>query len=664
MNAKPRWNLLLPFVGSIAVAVYAQYRFVQPNSSWLESLTLYAIAMLVFAWVGWNSLQPISGSDRSGNDGRTRVRHWLIAPSVRVSLIIIALVAGVLAAREANSSTPPESFAVIIALWLLSMGIFALAFVPNSYLQGWNRERMRAGIVAFKPVLPEIGLLVGITLLAFVLRAFDLEHIPMNLGGDEAEMGLQARAFLHAESKNPFVTGWLGHPTMFFFLQSLFMRVFGSTITGLRMLSAFLGTLGIPATYLLVRETHGRRLAFATATLLAAYAFHIHYSRLGLNNIADPLWATLVFFLIIRAVQRQRRGYYVAAGLALGFSMYFYIGARLVWVMLAVFLAFWMIQNFHTLWSQRGNFVLMGIAALLILLPLMPWFINHPETFWGRYSSMGIIPSGWLMQTAQNTGQSPLAIILERTRHALLLFNTYPETFGFYAPQQPLLDTLSAVLFVFGLAFSIYKLKERAYFLFVMWFVLAMFFGAVMVLDANGTARLTTTTVPVMFFVALGLVKVIEMGKQVLMLPPRWCLHLVVLGVAVIVLVNLKFYFVEYVPMRLNSGDGGWLFTDMSRLFLAETRPFKAYFFGAPYAYISHSTIRYMAPNLNGMDVLQPIHAPPDFVDHSRRAIFVFYPARIGEFEFVRQSYPNGNRIDDKKPNGQEIFLVYEVDNP
>ena len=405
---------------------------------------------------------------------------------------------------------------------------------------------------------------------------------------------------------------------MFFFLQSLFMRVFGSTITGLRMLSALLGTLTITATYFLVRELHGRRLALATATLLAAYAFHIHYSRLGLNNIADPLWATLVFFLIIRAVQKQRRGYYIAAGLALGFSMYFYIGARLVWVMLAVFLAFWMIQDFHTLWSQRGNFVLMGIVALLILLPLIPWFISHPETFWGRYGSMGIIPSGWLMQTAQNTGQSPLAIILERTRHALLLFNTYPETFGFYAPQQPLLDTISAVLFVFGLAFSIYKLKDRAYFLFVMWFVLAMFFGAVMVLDEAGTARLTTATVPAMFFVALGLVKVIEVGKQVLRLPPRWCLRLVVLGVAVIVLVNLKFYFVEYVPMRLNSGDGGWMFTDMSRLFRAETQPFKAYFFGAPYAYIGHGTIRYMAPNLNGMDVLQPIHAPPDFVDHSR----------------------------------------------
>jgi uncharacterized membrane protein len=486
----------------------------------------------------------------------------------------------------------------------------------------------------------------------------------MNLGGDEAEMGLEARAFLNNASKNPFVTGWLGHSTMFFFLQSLFMRVFGSTITGLRILSALLGALAIPATYFLVRELHGRRLAFATATLLAAYAFHIHYSRLGLNNIADPLWATLVFFLIIRAVRKQQQGYYIAAGLALGFSMYFYIGARLVWVMLAVFLAFWMIQDFRTLWSQRGNFVLMSIAVLLILLPLIAWFINHPETFPGRYSSMGIIPSGWLMQTAQKTGQSPLVIILERTQRAFLLFNAYPETFGFYAPRQPLLDTISAVLFVFGLAFSLYKSKDRAYFLFVMWFVLAMFFGSVMIVDEAGTARLTTATVPAMFFVALGLAKMIEVGKQILTLPPRWCLRMVVVGVAVIALINLKFYFVDYVPMRLNSGDGGWMFTDMSRLFRTETPPFKAYFFGAPHAYIGHGTIRYMAPNLNGMDVRQPIHAPPDFVDRSHRAVFIFHPARIGEFEFVRQAYPDGKRIDYKKPNGQAIFLVYEVDKP
>ncbi len=660
MSARSRRGLIVLFFASVALAAYAQHLFAERDSAWYYSVILYVVAVLLFLWIAQQV--DVRGTPRSGESPGHSAQITIPVPSKRVALVAVGLAASLLAGWDSNRPEHPEPYAFAIGMWLLGIGLFAAAFFPWSQLR---RERWREGLITLRPALAEILFVAVLVLFAFVLRAFDVEHIPLNFGGDEGEMGLQARAFLTGQFPNPFGTStFFGHQSMWFFLQSLSLSVFGDSVFGLRMLSVVVGTLTVLTTYLLVREMFGVGLAMVTSLLLAVYSFHIHFSRVALSSIADPFWTTLVFLLVIRGLASRRIGYFVAAGVALGYSQYFYLGMRLLLITLSIFLMYWFVKDRHAIVSHLGNLVAMGAASVLTAVPLILYYLNRPSLFFEHYNAMGIFPSGWVGRIMQQTGESAIAIVLDRIRRSFLFYNAIPDSSGFYGPGTPLLEAISAVLFVFGLAYSIYRLRDRSYFLFVMWFALAVFFGAVMVIDENGSERLVTASVPVIFFVALGLLKLAEVGARLFASTPRLRRQLVVLGLVLIAFINIKFYFVEYTPRRTYSGDGGWRLTEMARLFLAQTRPFKAYFFGAPYDYLSHGTIRYMVPALDGLDVVKPISGPPDFVDPSRRALFLFRPEREQELAFVQQAYPMGERIDYRMPNGDELFLCYEVDKP
>ncbi len=311
-------------------------------------------------------------------------------------------------------------------------------------------------------------------------------------------------------------------------------------------------------------------------------------------------------------------------------------------------------------------------------------FVDH-------YNAMGIIPTGLLERLMEQSGQSALWVILNRSAHALLFYNAVPDTTVFYAPGTPLLDPFSGILFAFGIGYSIYRIKDQRYFLFLAWLVLALFLGAVMIIDENGSERLVTTAVPVIFLVALGLDKLIDITVRIFTLltesgrkspvadgdeiaalrkgAPHKRAGLaqssfVALGVLALGVVGYSFYFLDYTPARPYGYEGLEMLTEVPRFLLRQPQPFKVYFFGAPYNYITHGTIRYMDPDLNGMDVNQPLTNAPDFVDASLPAIFVFGPGRFDDFKFVQQAYPDGSRFDYKTRDGKELFFAYTVEHP
>ena len=130
-------------------------------------------------------------------------------------------------------------------------------------------------------------------MIALLARVVAWGHVPNNFSGDEGAVGLEARDVLDGVVRDPFTTGWMSHPTLWFYVQAASLRVFGDSVVGLRMISALLGAATIPALYVFARRPFGARVALSAAALLALYHVHIHFSRIGLNNVADPLFALL-----------------------------------------------------------------------------------------------------------------------------------------------------------------------------------------------------------------------------------------------------------------------------------------------------------------------------------------------------------------------------------
>jgi hypothetical protein len=508
----------------------------------------------------------------------------------------------------------------------------------------------------------ELAALLGLALLALLARVVLVQSIPQNFGGDEGEMGLMARAVLRGEVRDPFITGWLSHPTLWFFMQALSLRMFGDTVFGLRMLSALIGAATVPALYVFARPLYGRTIALAGAALLASYHFHIHFSRLGVNNIVDPLIALLAFAAFFHGYRTRSLFSFALAGVLLGVGQHFYMGGRLMPILLLALLLHQALLDRPQLWRARWGLGLLAIGFVLGFGPLLRFFLTHRDDFAARLAMVGIFQTDWFdQQRAQ--GLSIFTILLNQVRDAFGAFIFQPDRSAWYDPKMPLLDRTSAVLFVFGMAIGLTRWRRLELALLPAWIVGAAIFGGVLLKNSPESPRFVTTAPALCLLIALGIERLAALLLWALPLGRRAAYGIGGAAVLLLALWNLNFYFREYTPRR----TFGWLNTEVATVIGDYVRrqpdAVYIYFFGPPRMFIGNGTIRFMAPGTPGIDVIDPLVAPealPPLPD-GRRPIFIFLPERAAELKVVEGRYPRGARYQaDAQVEDITLFYSYE----
>jgi hypothetical protein len=508
----------------------------------------------------------------------------------------------------------------------------------------------------------EIIALLGLIFIGLLARAVFVHRIPQNFGGDEGEMGMMARLVLQGELRNPFITGWLSHPTLWFFMQAVSLRVFGDSIFGLRMLSALLGAATIPALYVFARPHYGRVVALAAAALLTAYHFHIHYSRLALNNIVDPLIALLAFAAFFHAYRTRSLFGFALAGVLMGIGQHFYMGGRLTPILLLALFAHQALLDWLQLWRVRWGLALFALGFILGFGPLLRFFLTHPADFNARLAVVGIFQTGWF-DDRRAEGMSTFTILLDQVRASFGAFIFQPDRSAFYDPHMPLLDRSSSVLFVLGIALTISSWRQAESILLVIWIVGAAVFGGVLLTLPPFSARYVITIPAICLLIAIALDRLGATLCWALSLKSRLGYGFGAAAVLLLALWNLNFYFREYTPRYTY----GWLNTEvataMGNYVGHQPDSVYVYFFGPPRMFVSNGSIRFMAPNATMVDVIDPLVTPeglpppPD----GRRLIFIFLPERTGEIEVVAARYPGGTRYQaDAQSENATLFYSYE----
>src|SRR5262249_999540 len=110
----------------------------------------------------------------------------------------------------------------------------------------------------------------------------------------------------------------------------------------------------------------------------------------------------------------------------------------------------------------------------------------------------------------------------------------------------------------------------------------------------------------------------------------------------------------------------GWQNTEVATAigaYLQDRHDAYVYFFGAPRMFISNGSIRFMALDVPGTDVLDPITSPdmvpePPFDLHPA---FIFLPERVAEMAVVQARYPGGTiHQENAHVAAEPLFLSYE----
>ncbi|MCX6759253.1 MAG: glycosyltransferase family 39 protein [Candidatus Nealsonbacteria bacterium] len=396
-------------------------------------------------------------------------------------------------------------------------------------------------------------LLIILTIASF-FRLWQLDSLPAGLFPDEAANGLDILSIFQGQH-SPFFERGLGREALFFYLQALSVFLFGIGVWQMHLVSALIGIATVLTTYFLAKNLFNQRVAFFTAFFLATSTWHTTLSRTGFRAILVPLFATLFFYFAYLVLkensEKKRKLFTVLAGLSLGLGFYTYISFRAmvpILLLILILIALWKRHLFKLFWREM---VIGFVVMILILLPLIIYFINHPDSFIGRAGYVSIF------NPDQNKGDL-FGTFLEVSKKTFLMFFTEGDlNWRHNVSGFGMLNPWVATFFAFGFLYSLLIILKRflkqsncqdylKYLVLIIWF-LGMLGPELMSAEAIPHGLRAIGAMPVVFFFPALM---IDYSWRKMNLKIFWSVFL-----GLILLTGLLYDFYLYFGISANSPD-------------------------------------------------------------------------------------------------------------
>jgi 4-amino-4-deoxy-L-arabinose transferase-like glycosyltransferase len=471
-------HLLIGFV-AVVLAVAAQWCL--GHSQNVRAVLLYSAAAFLAIYSLRKQVGPLALPDLGGRvPGRKRARYGGLA------LICLAGLLCVLSLNRFVSSTDPSTG------WLLYGGsMVALLFGARMLDAGTGR-------VPGEPswTRGELGLFLGIVALGALVRLWSLDTLPYGTWYDEAENGLVALRILDEPGYLPVYEPRVNSSGHYLLLLAGSLRLLGHSTWALRVVSAVLGTAAVVAGYLVGRELFGRRWGLALAFLLAVSRWSINFSRIGMYNIATPLFELLALGFLLRGLRRSRHTDFVLSGIGLGLGMVFYVGFLAFPLVLAAFLLHTALAERSLLRPSWRGLLILTFAVALTVAPVAQYALREGDEFWERTAKTSVFKGKTLEQA--------LPAIRTSVVKYLGMFNYRGDRYGRHnLSKEPMLDPLSGALMVLGAALCLWRWRRPRALLLVIW-LLVMLLPGVLSLEWEAPQALRTIgTLPVACLLAV-----------------------------------------------------------------------------------------------------------------------------------------------------------------
>lgn len=636
-------------IGGLALMILAQItsRTLLPGER-LGAFILTAIGALAVILAGQAVMTGQLPARLEG--GLRRLGAFLqVAPS-QVILLALAPCFAWLARLAAGNDLLAHQATVAILAWLAAIGLVVAGSVTPPAQRDWPKVSItRVDVIAS----------LGLFVLALALRAWATARFPDTFSGDEGSAALHGMLFLDGRANNILNVGWFSFPSLYFLVQSAAVALGGQTVEAVRLTSAVAGALTVVAVYWLARAMFDRLTGLLAGLYLAAAHYHVHMSRIALNNIWDGLFGTLAVLGLWSGWRSGRRAAFILCGLALGLGQYFYVSIRLLPVLFLIWAGVaW--------WRQREQFrqrlpglIIAAFIALVVFLPLGMYFVDKPDEFQAPLNRVTVF-GPWLENELARGERTTARIILDQAVGGALGYTHEPLRL-LYNPGSPLLLAGAATLFVLGLLWGLFHFDLR-YLLLLLPLLGAIAANAVSQ-DSPASQRYIMAMPLVAIFVALPVAQLAAWLRES---RPRYQAAILAgaLGViAIIALADLNYYFNRIYDEGYELGGLNTRVATEVAYYLQEQEPADkdVLFFGFPrMGYYSLSTIPYLAPEANGQDIIDPLFGPPDW-PLGGPTLIIFLPERLGELDLVRQRFPDGRYEEIHGRNGELLFAVYET---
>lgn len=440
---------------------------------------------------------------------------------------------------------------VPVGLTLMLIGTL-LTTTSLTHARGQAHASLAAQPVA---VRSEVAGLVLLTLLAVVLRLYQLDTLPPGLWRDEARHGALAWRIWHDPTFRPvYVVEGADLPALLFYLMAPVVGVFGPQVWSARLVSALAGALTPLALWWAARPLIGARGALISAALIAWASWSLSMSRWAFPATLDHLLVLTALGLMWRALpirmptdhvvrsdgdlvaetSRHRRFASASlphyshpataiakrqapsasivllslAALCAGLAAYTYHTGRLAPITLAVLTALRLGARRDTWRWATPALAAALLVGLLTLAPLLRFIAADLEGYNRRVASVSVFDSNSLDVHA------PLSLLLRNFERYLLMWHVSGEPNGrHHAPGAPMLDPVGGTLLLVGAGVVLARWQQRE----VRAIVLLLGFGLLPGLlsgNAPHALRALGALAPACMLAALGLEALARAGGQ------------------------------------------------------------------------------------------------------------------------------------------------------
>lgn len=236
-------------------------------------------------------------------------------------------------------------------------------------------------------------LILGILLLGFLLRSYDLYSYPSGFTPDEASFGYDAYSILKTGRDQwgrqlPLTLESFGDfkPALYSYILVPSVALFGLNKFSVRFPNALVGTLAVLFTYLMVEELFKSRkegllaskhkvVAKTAALLLAVSSWHVMLSRGGFEANLTTLLTPLAVYLFLKGLKKPKA--LILSAFVFGLNLFSYHSARVVTPLLLLMLVF----------AYRKE--LLGIEKKKLLAPVFIFFTLLALTIYTLFSGAG-----------------------------------------------------------------------------------------------------------------------------------------------------------------------------------------------------------------------------------------------------------------------------------
>ena len=522
--------------------------------------------------------------------------------------------------------------------WFAALGGEKPGFFTEKPLQTWW-EWTGFGLVFF---------------FAILLRICKLGEIPSGIFIDASGPAVMALKMDYGHWIPPFfMMPQFANPTYVLYFLASWFRWFSPTQVNLYLFYAFFALASLPLIYWTFRQLAGPRTALLSLFFIAVMRWHLVFSRIGFRGIQVPfyMFGTLAFFLY--GLKQRKSWPFIVSALFLTGGLYTYQAFKAFPLLMLILLIYEYRQNPKSFKSTAKP--LIGSALLFFLLTVPLW------NYWIHQGSLGTRESQIFIgkEAVQEKSLRPL---VEKAVQTALMFNRKGE-------QQPrhnykdhrILDDVTGIFFVLGLAFALWKFKQRPYFYAVSGF-LVMSLPGVLSSEQTQSHRMLGALPFVAFFAATA-VLAWQKGMEGRFPKARPWVQGLFAGLLLFAAgENLKTYFVD------QAGDYDcWRDFNIEATTVGKTvvaHPDTVYYL-AP-AFYEHFTVQYLdyfeSSRVHLLDLGKMNGQALD--NHLSKICFVLDEGKSPTLDFLKSLYPNGTEEPFKDRYGKTLAFFFETQTP